>query len=227
MNSEADFKTAASWLTSLQLNFLEGFFASDVGSAFFLTGGTALSAFHLHHRKSDDLDLFTLEALPLRETEVLIPQLANQLGCRIGQARRTEHFRQYFLESENNPPLKIDLVQDFGPQFGEHLRFNHIVIDSLENIAANKITAILGRTEPKDFVDLAFILQAGYDFDELLVKAKQKDLGMEGFFLAGALLQVRNLHYLPETYPPITPEQLQQVIIPLANGLIDSARPMD
>ena len=88
-----------------------------------------------------------------------------------------------------------------------------------------KSATILGRTEPKDFVDLAFILQAGYEFDELLVKAKQKDLGMEDFFLAGSLLQVRNLHYLPETYPPITSEALEQIIIPLVNRLVDSAHP--
>ena len=211
----------------MQLNFLEGFFASDVGSAFFLTGGTDLAAFYLHHRQSDDLDLFTLDALPLRETDVLIPQLADRLGCHIVQVRRTEHFRQYFLDSENNPPLKIDLVQDFGPQFGEHLRVNDVVVDSLENIAANKITAILERTEPKDFVDLTFILKAGHDFDELLAKAKQKDLGMEDFFLADALLQVRNSHYLSEAFPSITSEELQKAIIPSANRLIDSARPVD
>jgi hypothetical protein len=126
---------------------------------------------------------------------------------------------------EDAPALKIDLVQDIGPQYGEHLHLNNIIIDSLENIAANKIAAILGRTEPKDFVDLAFILQAGYDFDVLLAKAKQKDLGMQDFFLAGSLLQVRNLHYLPQTYPPITPETLEQIIIPLANQLIDRSDP--
>jgi hypothetical protein len=31
--------------------------------SFFLTGGTALSVFYLHHRISDDLDLFTLETV--------------------------------------------------------------------------------------------------------------------------------------------------------------------
>jgi predicted nucleotidyltransferase component of viral defense system len=221
----SDFETASAWLTPLQTDFLQHFFASSIGVDFFLTGGTALAAFYLHHRHSEDLDLFTLDTLPLRETDNLIPQLAEQLGCHISHARRTEHFRRYFLELEEAPPLKIDLVQDFGPQYGEHLKVGDIIVDSLENIAVNKLTAILGRTEPKDFVDLAFILQAGYDFDELRVKAKQKDLGMEDFFLAGSLLQVRNLHYLPETYPPITSEELEQIMTPLVNRLVDSTRP--
>ena len=62
------------WLTPLQKTFLTRFFATDVGQRFFLTGGTALAAFHLHHRLSVDLDLFTLDDLDLREASVLIPR---------------------------------------------------------------------------------------------------------------------------------------------------------
>lgn len=44
-------------LTPLQNKFLGEFF--ELTSDFWLTGGTALSAFYLHHRYSEDLDLFT------------------------------------------------------------------------------------------------------------------------------------------------------------------------
>jgi hypothetical protein len=141
---------AEGWLTPLQAALLTNFFATDTGQLFFLTGGTALAAYHLHHRLSVDLDLFTLDDLALRETDVLIPQLAADLECRIGRARRTEHFRQFLLEPEAGESLQIDLVRDFGPQYGEHIKVGDIVVDSLENIGVNKLTAILGRTEPKD-----------------------------------------------------------------------------
>jgi hypothetical protein len=95
----------------------------------------------------------------------------------------------------------------------------------VENIGANKLTAILGRMEPKDFVDLYFILRAGYEFDDLLAKAQEKDLGMQPFFMAGALLQVRNLRHLPETAPSLTLPELQDFIIPLANRLLDRLHP--
>jgi predicted nucleotidyltransferase component of viral defense system len=91
MNSVPDFNAASAWLTPLQIDFLQRFFASSIGADFFLTGGTALAAYYLHHRHSDDLDLFTLDTLRLRETDRLIPQLAQQLGCHISHARRTEH----------------------------------------------------------------------------------------------------------------------------------------
>ena len=51
-----------SLLTPLQQAFLRAFFGDPVGQRFFLTGGTALAAFHLHHRLSDDLELETLRA---------------------------------------------------------------------------------------------------------------------------------------------------------------------
>jgi hypothetical protein len=225
MTNERNPEPAEGHLTALQAGFLTRFFATDTGQRFFLTGGTALAAYHLRHRLSVDLDLFTLDDLTLQETDVLIPQLAAGLGCRIGRARRTEHFRQFLLESETGEYLQIDLVRDFGPQYGEHLKVGAVVVDSIENIGANKLTAILSRTEPKDFVDLYFILHAGYDFDDLLEKAKKKDLGLQPFFMAGALLQVRHLHRLPATTPPLTLPELESSIIPLAHRLLDRARP--
>jgi predicted nucleotidyltransferase component of viral defense system len=100
MNSTPDLKTAAAWLTPLQLDFLHQFFASSVGADFFLTGGTALAAFYLQHRHSDDLDLFTLESLPLRESGRLMPQLAQQLS----KSEKVSSFQTY-LPSAPRPRL--------------------------------------------------------------------------------------------------------------------------
>ena len=58
------------WLTPLQASVIESFFATAAGQQFYLTGGTALAAFHLHHRTSIDLDLFTLDDLALREADI-------------------------------------------------------------------------------------------------------------------------------------------------------------
>lgn len=217
--------SAQEWLTPLQTAFLTRFFASEAGPSFFLTGGTALAAFHLYHRLSVDLDLFTLDDLAMREAKVLIPQLATDLQCRVSRARQTAHFGQYLLEPETGDPLQIDLVRDFGPQYGQHIQVGDVTVDSIENIGANKLTAILGRTEPKDFVDLYFILQAGYDFNDLMLKAQEKDLGMQPFYLAGSLLQVRKFSRLPSTTPPLTLAELENFIVPLANRLLDQSHP--
>ena len=219
--------SCSEWLTPLQLAVLEQFFATDAGKHFFLTGGTALAAFYLHHRQSVDLDLFTLDDLAMREASLYLPRLAADLGCQIGRARTTEHFRQFLLEPETGHPLQVDLVRDFGPQYGQHGTVGDIIVDSIENIGANKLTAILGRTEAKDFVDLYFILRAGYEFEDLLAKAREKDLGLQPFFMAGTLLQVRHLHTLPNTTPPLALAELQAFIVSLADQLLDRLRPPD
>jgi hypothetical protein len=213
------------WLTPLQLVTLERFFAADVDRHFFLTGDTALAAFHLHHRASADLDLFTLDDLALREASLLVPQIAADLGCQIGQVRTMAHFRRFLLEPGSGPPLQVDLIRDFGPQFGQHTLVGAIVVDSMENIGANKLLSILSRTEARDFVDLAFILRAGYGFEGLLAKALEKDQGVQPFYMAGALRQVQHLRLLPSTTPPLTLADLQDMISALADQLLDQLRP--
>jgi len=214
------------WLTPLQKAFLDRFFGRTVGQAFFLTGGTALAAFYLHHRQSVDLDIFTLDDLALTEAVRLLPALVEELGWEIRQARHTEHFHRFLLGGLEGDLLQADLVRDFGPQFGEHRRVGPVIVDSLENIAANKLTAILGRTEPKDFVDLYFILRSGLSFERLLEMGRQKDTGMAPFYLAGALLQVRRLPPLPPTTPPVDQDALETFFVNLANRLLDQSRPM-
>jgi predicted nucleotidyltransferase component of viral defense system len=45
-------------LTDWQKDILKRFFASPLTQSFFLTGGTALSAFYFAHRDSKDFDFF-------------------------------------------------------------------------------------------------------------------------------------------------------------------------
>ncbi|MBK9233512.1 MAG: hypothetical protein IPO15_22360 [Anaerolineae bacterium] len=132
--------------------------------------------------------------------------------------RRTEHYREIFLEPDTDAPLKIDLVQDFGPQYGEHIRIDRVIVDSIENIGANKITAILGRTEPKDFVTCGFR-------GTLAWGAQTKDTGTHPFYLAGSLRQVLNFRRLPVTTPPLALFDLQRFMLALADRMLEQTRP--
>ena len=71
----------------------------------------------------------------------------------------------------------------------------------------------------------ADILVPKLAFDDLLVKAQQKDLGLQPFYMAGALLEVRRLSRLPVTAPPLALEDLQSFITALADRLLDRIRP--
>lgn len=211
-------------LTPLQRDFLNAFFARSAAEPFFLTDGTAL-AFYLHHRYSEDLDLFTLDHDALDVMEREIPILAAEIGCDWSQKVKATDFRMLLFHRAPEPSLKIDLVRDAGAQFGEHQRFGRVIVDSMHNIAVNKVTAVFGRTAAKDFVDLYFLLQQGFDLDELMQKAKEKDLGFTEFYFAGSLGEIRRVHDLPRMIKPVTVEQLNAFYNPLAAQIMRTLKP--
>lgn len=216
-------------LTPVQLAFLRRFFAASAAPSFFLTGGTSLAGFYFGHRLSDDLDLFTLDDMALPEAEVVVNQIAESLNLQNARSRRFEYFRQFIFEPADaeGAALRIDLVRDFGPQYGERVAVEGIIVDSVQNIAANKVTAILGRTEAKDFVDLHFILKTGFEFDRLFQLAKEKDTGLTEFYLAQALLEVRRLTRLPIMRVPFDLSEMQSQFVNLANNLLDRINPQN
>ncbi len=219
--------SAPSVLTPLQRRFLQAFFAHAVGTRFFLTGGTALAAFYLHHRLSRDVDLFTTddEALPLARREM--PFIASDLGCQARSSTTTPTFQVFLLESPDEPTLKVDLVRDIDVQFGTRQEIKGIIVDAEENIAVNKILSIFGRTESKDFVDVYFLLQAGYDFKRLVALAKQKDTGLTEFWLAGMMREVTKLRVFPQMLKPLTLDELQTFFLELADREFRDVRPLN
>jgi hypothetical protein len=213
-------------LTPLQESFLSRFFAYDVGREFFLTGGTALAAFYLYHRLSEDLDLFTPEEGVLDAAQDAIATIGDDARWAVDVRRLSPHFLRVVLTTQHGESLKADLVQDVGEQFGDKRWCAGMGVDSLVNIAANKVTAILGRGDAKDFIDLYFIVQQqGYDLDRLLQMAKQKDLGLTEFYLAGMLRQIHTVKDLPVMLQPVDLETLVSFYEALADRLFARYKP--
>ena len=213
-------------LSPLQKAFLQAFFAIPVGQRFFLTGGSALAAFHLYHRLSDDLDLFTLDDEALEATVHPVEAIAADLGCSLKRTRVSQYFQQLWLSHpQHEAPLKVDMVRDFGPQYGERFVRDGIIVDSLDNIAANKIIAIFGRADIRDFVDLYFILQEGYELDQLFEMAREKDLGLTKFYFVGMLRQISKYTRLPKMLKPLELETLQAFYSEMAYKLMRDLDP--
>jgi len=215
-----------SLFTPLQQAFLRAFFSDPVGQRFFLTGGTALAAFHLHHRLSDDLDLFTLDDLALEAAVRPIETIAFDLECTLQRTRVSQYFQQFLLtHPRHETPLKIDMVRDFGPQYGERFIRDGIIVDALDNIAANKVTSLFGRADIKDFVDLYFILQEGYDLNELFEMAREKDPGLTEFYFVGMLRQIEKHTRLPKMLKPLELETLRAFYSTVARKLMSDLNP--
>jgi hypothetical protein len=71
----------------------------------------------------------------------------------------TDLFIQYIVADQVGVSLKVDLVKDVPDPFGEMGVKDGVRLDNLQNIDSNKVLAIFGRTDPKDFIDLYWILQ--------------------------------------------------------------------
>lgn len=211
-------------LTPLQIAVLDEFFSTTAGQSFFLTGGTALAAFYLEHRLSKDIDLFTTDDEAFALARAGMDAIAAMLGCELMRRASSKWFQQFFFV-QDEIRLQVDLVRDADIQFGTPERFGKVIVDARENIGANKITAIFGRTESKDFVDLYFLLQSGLEFPALLKLAKEKDHGLRDFFLAGMMRQVTALQDLPVMLKPIDLKTLQEFYLNLAQELMQGAKP--
>lgn len=183
-------------LTPTQERFLAGFFGGGE-SLFYLTGGTALAAFYLRHRYSDDLDFFTRNVENLRAADYLVERGVAAAGLIIeGSPPREQIFRRFVLAGDTHPrhPLrKCELMHDSEPHFAEPRRFDGVLVDDLLSIAINKLAA-LGRLEPKDYVDLYLILQQGaYRLEDLIPRVQEKDRGLTPLVLADAFERVGQL----------------------------------
>jgi len=209
-------------LTSTQNNFLRDFFGRS--QEFYLTGGTALSTFYLQHRYSEDLDFFTNDDVAFRRAENIVMDACSALNISFSSIRLTSYFK-HFSVGDANDFLTLHFAKDVSYHLKPSNVFEGIVVDSLEDIAANKICAVLGRTEIKDLIDLFFLGQAGYGMFEYFPYAQQKDGGLTDETLAYALSQF-SIKRIPEfMIKPLTTDELKKFLEALIERLIQRSLP--
>jgi len=168
---ERDYKA----LYRFQDKFLSWY--STLELPFYLTGGTALGRYFLNHRYSEDLDFFTnanpgfteflaavrygmIESFDISPAEILI----------------TDDFARFFV-SDGELKLKIDFVNDVEKYVGKKISSTFGYIDNPLNILTNKLSALVGRDEPKDFFDILKIANTySYNWKEVFLLAKEKAL---------------------------------------------------
>ena len=180
--------------TPLKLDILQSWFSME--SRYFLTGGSALGIFYLHHRLSYDLDLFTTESINSKEVQNLVHQVSVEIGAHYESIRTSPDFHRYKITRGDDVEL-IDIVSDHAPQLDKKKELvGGIRVDTLREMTANKLTTLLSRTEVKDVVDLFFLEQAGHDVIGSLPDAAVKDGGWDPA-MAALLLESLDINKLP------------------------------
>lgn len=186
-------------LSTLQSEVLDAFFGAE--REFFLSGGGALVGFHLRHRETTDLDLFTVSAEAFERARLV----------RVVVQRGSEQ-------------LVVDLVRDIGPQLHPKTTIDGIVVDPIEEIFSNKLTTLVSRQELRDLIDVLELERRGLRVESFLHEALAKDGGCTPATLA-YLLNEWEIPSNAKLPPGYTVDELRVFKSALAERLLIASHP--
>ncbi|MDP3792654.1 MAG: nucleotidyl transferase AbiEii/AbiGii toxin family protein [bacterium] len=176
---------------------------------FYLTGGTALAGYYLHHRISDDLDFFSFGDFDSMSIHGIAEELRKIIGA--DKVRFSKLYdRNQFFYSVGSEEYKIEFTKYPFKQLGKVGVFDNARIDSEFDIAVNKLITITDRFDPKDFVDLYFLLQK-YPLDRLQEGVSTKfNTKLDPLTIGSCFAKVKNIEALPKMAKILTVEELKE-----------------
>lgn len=195
-------------LTKNQISILDVVKKEPFLKDFYFTGGTALSAFYLHHRYSEDLDLFTKEEIDTEAILGLVEKWSKQYSFTF-----TSEFREvvyvFLLTFPDREILKVDFAHYPYKKLEKENIIDTLPIDSLKDIATNKLFTISQRSTIKDFVDLYFLLEKFTIWDLMYGVQEKFRQKLDSFIVSSDLLKVEDFETLPQMIKPLTLEELK------------------
>ncbi len=167
---------------------------------FYLGGGTALAEFYLKHRLSEDLDFFTTKELSFADVRINLEKSFQKIGITSLEYREEASAKLFFLRKGKREVIKTDFNYFPFKRLKKGTIFNKIEVDSLLDIAVNKLHLILTRSNARDFVDFFFIQKReNYPLDFLLKKLEKKfSWKVDPIFLGSRFLKIIDLKDYPK-----------------------------
>ena len=210
-------------LTIYQQQFLE--FASKqdyISKNFYLTGGTALAAFYLRHRLSEDLDFFSeKEEVNLRVLTRILAKFKKQIKAAKVEQRSTFGIHNFFFHFPDEEVLKVDFSYYPFLRIERGTKFKSIIIDSAYDIAVNKVHTIAMQPRARDYIDIYILIkERDYSFKDLLMKAKAKfDWHIDSAQLGTQLLKAQDVKDFPRMVKKINHQEWQEFFVKEARRL--------
>lgn len=143
---------------------------------FYLTGGTALAEFYLQHRLSEDLDFFSENEFEPQAISVFFEKIKKQAKIKKVEFQQSFNRNLFFLDLKDGDKIKMEFTYFPFERIEKKKKFGDLFVDSLLDIAVNKVFTIYQKPRSRDFIDLYFILQKdkSLSLDELAKKAQIK-----------------------------------------------------
>lgn len=209
-------------LTPTQKRFLEAVIKEPyILKKYYFTGGTVLSEFYLKHRLSKDIDLFSEKEVHLPSIAKFIKKTALKLSATEIKQDQYLGLYTFFFVIPGKEDFKVDFNYYPFPRIEKGKIWRGLAIDSLLDIAVNKIHTLYMKPRAREYVDIYFILEkTKYSLEDLIKFAKIKfDWHIEPLQLARRFLEVISFKDYPEMLVPFNQKGIQNFFMQEAKKL--------
>jgi hypothetical protein len=160
---------------------------------FALAGGYAVQAAGLLERLSEDVDLFTAwdRRGEFDDAVAAVTEVYRAAGLTVTVERRYETFARLRI-SDGVHTSAVELAADWRANQPVHMSIGPVLHP--DDAVANKMSAVYGRAQARDFIDVDAAVRSGrYDWEALLRLAENADRGFDRRMFAEALREIEAL----------------------------------
>lgn len=179
---------------------------------FALAGSGAIREHGVIERPTEDVDLFTASQ-DVTAFSAAVDQVVDQLrgsGFEVEETRRAPQFARLHVATGDRLQLDVDLGVDWRRDDPVTLDVGPVL--SLGDAVGNKISALYGRGEARDYLDVDAIRASGRFSDEQLVAAAaERDPGFEVGMFARQLAAATRIQVAQVARYGVSAEQLEAI----------------
>lgn len=187
---------------------------------FYLTGGTPLAAFYLHHRYSEDLDFFSEHDIDVAALNVFFKTNRSTLGIKKIDFQQSYNRNLFFLHFSKEV-LKTEFTYFPFPRIEKAPREYGVPVDSVLDIAVNKLFTIYQRTQARDYIDLYLLCRdRKFSLNNLIKKARLKfDWHIDPLQLGTQFVKAMQAPDLPRMLIKLSEQEWKNFFIKQAKNL--------
>jgi predicted nucleotidyltransferase component of viral defense system len=165
---------------------------------FYLTGGTALSEYYLHHRLSEDLDFFSFEEIDKIWLTTISSTIAGKIKAKKDIQESFNRNLVFFKTSE--VVVKTEFTYFPMQQINKPEVIESIPVDSEIDIAVNKFFTIYQKPSARHFIDLYLLIErSGYSWEQIRKLARVKfDTDIDPIQLGSQLIKAKDISDMPK-----------------------------
>src|SRR3989338_4866687 len=188
--------------------------------SFYLTGGTPLAAFYLNHRYSEDLDFFSETEIDLVGLNLMMSEMKRALLITGIDFQQSFNRNLFFIHLKSGV-IKTEFTYFPFPRIEKGNAQFGMSVDSIVDIAVNKLFTIYQRTKARDYIDLYCICrEKGYKIRDLIAMARVKfDWHIDPLQLGTQFVKAENAPDMPRMIKKIAKEDWQRFFIEEAKKL--------